>query len=146
MSTETKELYLRYDFTEDEKTAMAKRMAAAVQEQEILEADKKQAVADFKSKIEMTKLTISSSSQKIANGHEYRHVECEITYNSPINGFKTIRRMDTYHTWEEQMDRNDFNLFNQGKTSFVANPVMDDEIAEEIKLKVAKDTKKPKGD
>ena len=115
---EIKDIYLQYDFTEEELKRLANKLAYAAQQKEAVVAQKKSVMADFKSQIDNLDMTIGSTSQKVTNGYEMRHTECKVRYNIPYVGMKQVTRSDTGVTWEEQMDRNDFNLFNQGNTTF----------------------------
>lgn len=51
--------------------------------------------ADFKAKITSEESKIESLSIEISRGTVYKDIECEINYNSPAVGEKTVIRLDT---------------------------------------------------
>lgn len=90
----TKE-YLECKFTEDEMRTIAKQLAHENRNLEEIEAKKKTVNTDFANQIQFSKTSISSLSNKINNGYEFRDVECVTKFNCPNSGKKTITRMDT---------------------------------------------------
>ena len=75
-------------------------MQLAHQNQELarLEDRKKRAMSQLKSEIDAAQAEINCIAQTLARGYEEREVECEILYNTPEDGIKTIRRTDTGET------------------------------------------------
>lgn len=86
---------LKYTFNAEELATIARSLALANQEAEAIEDEKKEAVANFKARIEAQETAISRYARLYANGYEYRNVECEDLLNNPGNGRKTIVRKDT---------------------------------------------------
>lgn len=87
--------FLKYTFTEAELKEKSTQLALECRNLEEVENEKKQVVADFKSKIEGHNATISRLSNHINSGYEYKNVECEVKMNTPKNGKKTTIRLDT---------------------------------------------------
>ena len=75
-------------------------MQLAHQNQELarLEDRKNRAMSQLKSEIDAAQAEINCIAQTLARGYEEREVECEILYNTPEDGIKTIRRTDTSET------------------------------------------------
>ncbi len=86
--------YLQYNFTEDEIKEMSNELAYKTKELEQLENAKKSLVAEFNSKIQSSKTTISNLANNISNGFDYREIECTVFYNEPQSGLKQIVRND----------------------------------------------------
>lgn len=52
-------------------------------------------MAQFKSDIEAKTKAIGDFSRRINNGYEHRNIDCQIRFNDPESGMKTLMRMDT---------------------------------------------------
>lgn len=87
--------YLRYDFTKEELSAIASKMARDHQSAQKLEEEKKVVVAQFKSNIEALISQISEASRLLTNGYEHRNVDCLWMFNNPQDGIRTMVRKDT---------------------------------------------------
>ncbi|MFA5403301.1 MAG: hypothetical protein WC358_00030 [Ignavibacteria bacterium] len=104
--------YLRYDFSTEELSGIAKELAQENLKLEKVKLEKKSADADFTNKIKASELSISQNSQKLNSGWEMRNVDTETTYNYPEEGMKTKQRMDTGEKFTaEKMKDEDFKLF-----------------------------------
>ena len=99
--------HLKYKFDESEIKAKAYELARETRELRSLNESKKEIMADFTSKIKSKEGGIDRNSEHIANGYEYRMVECEIQYNFPTTGIKLFTRKDTGEIWEEPMTRSE---------------------------------------
>jgi len=91
----TKTENLKYEFTEDEITALAKKLAYETRTLEELRDQKKSVVSDFTNKITGAEASISMLANNINNGYEYRYIDCEVSFNNPEAGQKSIIRIDT---------------------------------------------------
>ena len=95
MRTETVTEYLKYDFSEQELKDKAKQLAHEFRQKEEAELESKEGMSLFKSRIDAHKANVSRLSNHINNGYEYRNIECDVLYNTPLDGQKTIVRKDT---------------------------------------------------
>lgn len=103
---------LKCFFTEEEKVAMAGEMAKATVEKDSLQQALKEITAQYKAKVEERETIIKKAAQLIRDGYEYRDVECDVDFNIPERGMKTITRHDTNETFVEQMTMEEkANLF-----------------------------------
>lgn len=93
---------LRCIFTPEELVERAKRLGEANRKKESLEADKKNIVAEYTSRIANQQLDIATLSEKVTNGYEHREVECRVVYDLPKAGMKTIYRNDTGEKVDER--------------------------------------------
>jgi len=91
----TSEEYLRYNFSESEIKEFSKKLAYENKQLEELEEAKKTVAAEFSSKIQSAKSQISKLATNINNGYDYREIKCEILFDVPETGYKTIKRLDT---------------------------------------------------
>ena len=87
---------LNCKFTTEELKEIGIQLALKNQKRERLEDDKKQSMSQFKSDIDAADAEIRRLSQKLARGSEDRQIECEVFYNTPEEGKKTIIRNDTH--------------------------------------------------
>lgn len=98
---------LNCKFTTEELKDIGIKLALANQRLERLEDDKKQSQSQFKSDIDAANAEIKSLAQKLARGSEDRNVDCDVLYNTPNEGKKTIRRNDTGEIVQIQIMTND---------------------------------------
>ena len=94
---------LACNFTEDEKVALAQEMADATVKKNALEATLKEITAQYKADITVQENIIKTAAAKIHDGYEYREVDCEVEYNEPERGMKTIIRQDTGEKFSRPM-------------------------------------------
>lgn len=102
MSKTTKEprkkklkLNLKCVLTQDERLAIGQTMAETLNEIGSLENDAKSMASDFKAKIDSRKATLNSEKNKLQAGYEYRETECELHYDTPTVGMKSLMRLDS---------------------------------------------------
>ena len=123
----TKKL-LNCKFTDEEMRQFGITLAQEAQRKERLEDAKKQSASQFKADIDAVDAQIRSLSQKLARGSEDRYVDCDVFFNSPEEGKKTIVRTDTGETLsvspmteDEQLDLfiNELQHFGRTKTMIV---------------------------
>lgn len=86
---------LNCKFTTEELKEIGVKLALENQRKERLQDSLKQASAQFKSEITESESTIRSLAQKLARGSEDREIECDILFNTPDEGKKTVKRGDT---------------------------------------------------
>lgn len=103
---------LKYDFSEKEIEEMSKTVCENIQTINELDAEKKEKAAAFTSKIKGLEETNSELAHLVNEGHEFRDVAVEIKYNYPKDGVKTLVRMDSNESWEEEMTPHEYNLEN----------------------------------
>lgn len=120
---------LKYIYSEEERVNLSVDLANCNNKLTELENEKKTYVSQAAAAINEQKERITGLSNKVANGYEFRDVECEVTFNKPKNGRKTIVRMDTGEEWEEAMVSTDYNLFNQPDPEADEEPADGDEPA-----------------
>lgn len=89
---------LNCKFTTEELKEIGINLALENQYKERLEAAKKQSQSQFKSEIDAADAKIKSLAQKLARGSEDREIDCDVLYNTPEEGKKTIKREDTGET------------------------------------------------
>lgn len=91
---------LRVLFTDKERLELGKQLAEESQKLEQIADDKKTVVADFKSRQTAAEAKIASLSQQVANGYQVKEVKCEMRFDTPEAGKKTLVRLDTSETVE----------------------------------------------
>jgi hypothetical protein len=94
MTTRTTE-YLKYTFSEDEQRVNAQALARANRELAQLELRKKEVVSQLKAEADAKNADIARFSEFINNGYTFRDLDCEVRFDSPSEGLKTIYRIDT---------------------------------------------------
>jgi hypothetical protein len=92
---------LLYQFTEAELKNIGKEMAFTVGELEGVEAEKKDAMAGFKDRMEALSTRIKDAAHKINSGQEQRLIDCEVRKDFARNVVETFR-LDTYGLVEER--------------------------------------------
>ncbi len=93
-------LNLKCVLTQDEKLAIGQTMAESLNEIGSLENDAKTMASDFKAKIASREATLNSDKNKLQSGYEYREIDCELEYDQPMAGKKTLVRLDSNTTVE----------------------------------------------
>jgi hypothetical protein len=105
---------LRYDFTAVELHERAQQLAKKNKEVQTLRDEKKSLISQLKARIDGAEADVNLLSNQVAEGWEYRNVECEVTYHQPVQGKKTIIRTDTGKKVSiESMADHEWDLFNQ---------------------------------
>jgi len=87
--------YLKYEFSADEARRNAKDLARQNQAAVELELKKKQLAADIKAEADAACSRIATLARWVNDGYDFRPIDCEIRFNDPIDGKKTIVRTDT---------------------------------------------------
>lgn len=111
---------IQCSYAPEEMATIAKGLAAAIAEVETIEEEKKESNSAFKARIDEQTAAINDAARKYKKGYEVRDVLCDIRYNDPAPGQKSIYRMDTKElvrtvemTWEEKQEEIQFNLTEQ---------------------------------
>jgi len=103
---------LRYDFTQDQLRTLGKELAEGQIKLRQMEDDKKMVMDEWKAKISFQEASITSLSNKVSSGYEYRDMACTATLNEPVKGQKTVRRDDNGEIVRiEEMTDADLTLF-----------------------------------
>jgi glutathionyl-hydroquinone reductase len=115
---------LRCPYTEAEMVETAKKLAHEVGELQTVEEEKKASNSAFKERIDERTKEISQLASKYNKGYELRDVECDVRFNDPESGKKTIYRTDTAEavetlgmTWEEKQDELQLNILPNDEPS-----------------------------
>ena len=94
------EVSLRVNYTEKELLEIGKKLAEANRELEAAESEKRSITGTLKAKCDGIAARISQHSGELTNGYTYRHVACEVRFDTPAQGQKTTVRLDTGETIE----------------------------------------------
>lgn len=120
MRPDTVTKQLKTPFSDGEMQDTAKALVDEITALENTENEKKAEQSAFKERIDRHTAAISELSHKYAKGYEMKDVECDIRYNNPEPGKKTLIRMDTGETvetvemtQEERQEEIQFNLESQ---------------------------------
>lgn len=112
--TDTIKRSLRYDFTAVEIHDLSLELAKKTKELSSLAEEKKTVTSQYSARLNEVKATTNKLSNQVADGWEYREIDCEVIYHKPQQGKKTIIRKDTDKiAMIETMSEYDHNLFNQ---------------------------------
>lgn len=103
---------MKYFFSNDEKLKIADEFAQGQSRLNSLEEQKKSAMSDFNSRINIVKEQINLGTGKLTNGYEMRDIDCLVEYHKPETNKKTITRGDTGEVIVEHMVQWDYHLFN----------------------------------
>jgi hypothetical protein len=102
---------IRCDFTAEQLKETADTLAQRLTELDNVREAKRSADKDFNAAIERLAGEVSLLARTYSKGYEMRDVECDIRYNHPEPGKKTIVRMDTSEelrtedmSWEEKQE------------------------------------------
>lgn len=89
----TKE-FLKYTFAKEELFQKGNDLARMNSELRGIESERKAVAASFKAKEELKQKEIDEICNHVNNGYEHRYIDCEIRYNDPNTGMKSIFRKD----------------------------------------------------
>jgi hypothetical protein len=87
-------MYLRYDFTREEKEEMALELAEQLSVLVRRQDNKKRVMKSLDSDIAETNLSISKLGRLVKDGYEHRNILCEVLFDYP-NREKVFTRLDT---------------------------------------------------
>ena len=103
---------LTHKFSDEEIKEMTESLTSQMMDVVVLQLEKKEATAEFKRKIDRLQEQNNRLAVWLHDGEKEQPVACEVTFNKPKAGFKTIIRMDTYEKWEEPMEQDENRLDN----------------------------------
>lgn len=143
--TTTEKRTLRYDFTAVEVHELSMDLAGKTKEIVTLKKQKTSAVSQYTAKINEAEATCNSLSNKVADGFEHREVECEVIFNQPTNGKKTIIRKDSNTlVGVEAMTTSDWDKINDEQTLFpLDESLQKDGDTQQVETKVAEKEEEP---
>ena len=119
-------MYLRYDFTEDEKKKIAEDMARKLTQLRQKQDDKKAIAAELKGEIDSLQAEIALAATRFNNGYEMRDVKCK------------VRPDWDQKTWEFIRD-------DTGEIAKIEKMTADD-LQQNLRLAVDNESKKDNGD
>lgn len=85
---------LRYDFTDEELTQVARDLGQKCQDKATLEEEKKRTASQYKLRLDTLEGEIEADTIRVNSGYEMRTIECGVFYHDPAEGRKTIVRLD----------------------------------------------------
>jgi hypothetical protein len=83
--------YIKYVFSDEEKTEMAGEMAQAINEKESAEQKLKEVQKGIKAEIEACQTRINTLSRHYSAGHTYRNCPCDVEYDFTEKQVRTYR-------------------------------------------------------
>jgi hypothetical protein len=105
---------LRYDFSAVEIHDLSLELAKKTKELSSLTEEKKTVTSQYSARLNEVKATTNKLSNQVADGWEYREIDCVVEFHKPQHGKKTIIRKDTDKVaMIETMSEYDHNLFTQ---------------------------------
>jgi hypothetical protein len=125
---------LRYDFTATEIHDLSLQLANKNKEVKSLIQKKKAVTSQWTAKINEAKATCNNLSFKVSDGYEHREIDCEVIFNQPTQGKKTIIRKDSNTlVGVEEMSKVDWDKINEERTLFpLEDNLLDGEVTEEV--------------
>jgi hypothetical protein len=117
--TTTEKRTLRYDFTAIEIHDLSLQLAGKTKDVASLVKKKKSVTSQCTAEINAAESMCAVLSNQVADGYEHRDVECEVIFNQPANGKKTIIRKDSNTlVGVEEMSKYDWDKLNEEATLF----------------------------
>lgn len=92
---------LKCVLTLEEIAEIGRKLGNLNQEQARLKLQAKEAASQYKARIDSAQTQIEDLSSTMNCGYEYRSVDCDVLFNTPTEGRKTIVRSDTDEIVEE---------------------------------------------
>lgn len=115
----TEKRTLRYDFTAVEIHDLSMDLASKTKEIVTLKKQKTSAVSQYTAKINEAEANCNNLSNKVADGYEHRDIDCDVFFNQPVQGKKTIIRKDSNTlVGVEEMSKADWDKLNEERTLF----------------------------
>lgn len=115
----TEKRTLRYDFTVVETHELSVQLANKNREVKTLIQQKKSVTSQCTAKINEAEASRDKLSNQVADGFEYRDIDCEVIFNQPAQGKKTIIRKDSNSlVGVESMTTADWDLINEENNLF----------------------------
>ena len=107
MQTQIRHIKLHHSFSESELNDICSKLADFNLDIERFEQEKKESAKSYKEKIDFLQLQAIELSHQYKNGGEEKLTECEVIFDYPADGLKTVKRTDTGEEWVEEMSTND---------------------------------------
>lgn len=118
----TEKRTLRYDFTAVEIHDLSLQLANKTKDVASLVKKKKSVTSQCTAEINAAESACAVLSNQVADGYEHRDIDCEVIFNQPTQGKKTIIRKDSNTiVGVEAMTTSDWNLINEEKNLFNQN-------------------------
>lgn len=130
LSQTTEKRQLRYDFTAVETHELSLLLANKDKEIKALVQQKKSVTSQFTAKINEAEASRGKLSNQVPDGFEYRDIDCEVNFNQPAQGKKTIIRKDSNTlVGVESMTTKDWDIINEENNLFnqVGDALQEDE-------------------
>lgn len=102
---------LAHTFNDEEREAMNTNLANQVLEIQQLEIEKKEVSSGFTKQIKELNTRNKRLAKWLHDGWEERDVAVEILNHYPIDGKRTVTRLDTNEQWVEDMKENTLNTW-----------------------------------
>lgn len=113
---------LRYDFTAVEIHDLSLQLANKNKEVKSLIQKKKSVTSQCTAEINAAEAACGVLSNQVADGYEHREIECEVIFNQPTQGKKTIIRKDSNAlVGIESMTAFDYDKINEENNLFNQN-------------------------
>lgn len=126
--TTTEKRTLRYDFTAVEIHDLSIKLANKNKEVKSLIQKKKSVTSQCTAEINAAEAACGVLSNQVSDGYEHREVECEVIFNQPAKGKKTIIRKDSNTmVGIEPMTTQDWDKINEENNLFGGDPLKQEE-------------------
>lgn len=102
--------YVKYIFSNNEKSEIASEMAQKVTELQQAEDDKKAIMSDYKSKIDGIQANVNNAATKLNSGYEMRSIKCEIVPNWAKKVWEYLREDTGMVAREKPMTADDLQM------------------------------------
>lgn len=112
MATKQTTRYLPYQFSTEELEDMSTTVFNNISSVQDLKIEKKETTKQFSDKIKVLEKQNVEFGHLIQQGFEEREIACNVQFNFPIDGKKTITRLDDHSQWVEDMEAEEYNLEN----------------------------------
>lgn len=115
----TEKRTLRYDFTAVEIHDLSLQLANKNKEVKSLIQKKKSVTSQCTAEINAAEAACGVLSNQVSDGYEHREIDCEVIFNQPSQGKKTIIRKDSNTlVGVEEMSKADWDKLNEERTLF----------------------------
>lgn len=115
---------LRYDFTASEIHDLSLQLAGKTKEVASLVKKKKSVTSQCTAEINAAESACAVLSNQVADGYEHREIDCDVLFNQPTQGKKTIIRKDSNTlVGVEPMTQADWNIINDENNLFGGDPL-----------------------
>lgn len=123
----TEKRALRHDFTAVEINDLSQTLAHKTKELAEVTEEKKTVSSQYAARLNEIKAKTNTLSNQITDGFEMRDIECDVEFNFPKQGFKTVTPRNGQKPIEEKMTDYEWNLFTQPKEDKETTELLDKE-------------------